>query len=108
MAYSSANLEGNLFNRHHPKETFALSHSCIDETRADIGDNDFTKRGETDVIPPLYYNRVGDSEIPYNYSGILIFPVLLRLADVSLVAELGHLLSLGEEFLGLVGISLLN
>ena len=38
----------------------------------------------------------------------LILPVLLRLADVSLVAELSHLLSLGEEFLGLVGISLLN
>ena len=38
----------------------------------------------------------------------LILPVLLRLADVSLVAELSHLLSLGEEFLGLVRISLLN
>ena len=38
----------------------------------------------------------------------LILPVLLRLADVSLVAELSHLLSLGEEFLGLVGISLLD
>jgi len=38
----------------------------------------------------------------------LILPVLLRLADVSLVAELSHLLSLGKEFLGLVGISLLH
>ena len=38
----------------------------------------------------------------------LILPVLLRLTDVSLVAELGHLLGLGEEFLGLVGISLLH
>ena len=32
----------------------------------------------------------------------------MALADVSLVAQLGHLLGLGEEFLGLVGISLLN
>ena len=38
----------------------------------------------------------------------LILPVLLRLADVGLVAQLGHLLGLGEEFLGLVGISLLH
>ena len=38
----------------------------------------------------------------------LVLPVLLSLADVGLVAELGHLLSLGEEFLGLVGISLLH
>ena len=38
----------------------------------------------------------------------LILPVLLRLADVSLVAELSHLLSLCEELLGLVRISLLN
>ena len=38
----------------------------------------------------------------------LILPVLLRLADVGLVAELGHLLGLGEEFLGLVRISLLD
>ena len=42
------------------------------------------------------------------WSGGLILPVLLRLADVGLVAELSHLLSLGEEFLGLVGISLLD
>ena len=41
------------------------------------------------------------------FSG-LVFPVLSSLTDVSLVAELGHLLSLGEEFLGLVGISLLD
>ena len=49
----------------------------------------------------------------------LILPVLLRLADVGLVTELGHLLGLGErlrvgglwsgmELLGLVGISLLH
>ena len=38
----------------------------------------------------------------------LIFPVLLRLADVSLVAELSHLLCLGKELLSLVRISLLN
>jgi len=38
----------------------------------------------------------------------LILPVLLRLADVGLVAQLGHLLGLGEELLGLVGISLLH
>ncbi len=38
----------------------------------------------------------------------LILPVLLRLADVRLVAELGHLLGLSEELLGLVGISLLD
>ena len=39
---------------------------------------------------------------------LLVLPVLLRLADVSLVAELSHLLGLGEELLGLVRISLLN
>ena len=39
---------------------------------------------------------------------VLFAPVLLRLADVGLVAELGHALSLGKEFLGLVGISLLD
>ena len=38
----------------------------------------------------------------------LVLPVLLRLADVGLVAELGHLLRLGEEFLGLVGVGLLD
>ena len=38
----------------------------------------------------------------------LILPVLLRLADVSLVAELSQLLSLGEELLGLIWISLTN
>ena len=38
----------------------------------------------------------------------LLAAVLLGLADVGLVAELGHLLGLGEEFLGLVGISLLD
>ena len=38
----------------------------------------------------------------------LILPVLLRLADVALVAELSHALCLGEELLGLVRISLLN
>ena len=38
----------------------------------------------------------------------LILPVLLRLADVSLVAQLGHTLSLSEQLLGLVRISLLN
>ena len=44
----------------------------------------------------------------YNRIGGLVLPVLLRLADVALVANLGHLLSLGEKFLGLVGISLLD
>ena len=39
---------------------------------------------------------------------LLLSPIFLRLADVSLVAELGHLLGLGEELLGLVGISLLD
>ena len=38
----------------------------------------------------------------------LVLPVLLSLANVGLVAQLGHLLGLGEEFLGLVGISLLH
>ena len=38
----------------------------------------------------------------------LILPVLLRLADIGLVAQLSHLLGLGEELLGLVGISLLH
>ena len=35
-------------------------------------------------------------------------PVLLSLADVALVTELGHALCLSEELLGLVGISLLD
>ena len=39
---------------------------------------------------------------------VLLAPVLLRLADVGLVAELGHALGLGEELLGLVGISFLE
>ena len=54
-----------------------------------------------------------------NFSWGLLLPIFLRLADVGLVAELGHLLSLGErlrvgglrsgmELLGLVGISLLD
>ena len=38
----------------------------------------------------------------------LLAPIFLRLANVGLVTELGHLLGLGEEFLGLVGISLLH
>ena len=46
--------------------------------------------------------------IVLNFSCGLLLPILLRLADVGLVAELGHLLGLGEEFLGLVGISLLH
>ena len=33
---------------------------------------------------------------------LLVAPVLGLLADVGLVAELGHALGLGEEFLGLV------
>ena len=58
------------------------------------------------------------SDTPLDYDGRnykslqlaigLVFPVLSSLTDVSLVAELGHLLGLGEEFLGLVRISLLN
>ena len=43
-----------------------------------------------------------------DHTFFLVFPVLLRLADVGLVAELGHLLGLGEELLGLVRISLLD
>ena len=39
---------------------------------------------------------------------LLVAPVLLGLSDVSLVAELGHLLCLSEELLGLVRISLLD
>ena len=46
--------------------------------------------------------------IALNFSWGLLLPVLLRLADVGLVANLGHLLSLSEELLCLVGISLLN
>ena len=47
--------------------------------------------------------------IDYRWSrGLLVAPILLRLADVGLVAELSHALSLGEELLGLVGISLLD
>ena len=44
----------------------------------------------------------------YNQSRGLIFPVLLRLANVSLVADLSHLLCFSEELLSLVRISLLN
>ena len=47
-------------------------------------------------------------KISANFRVLLLAPVLGLLADVGLVAELGHLLGLGEEFLGLVGISLLN
>jgi len=36
-----------------------------------------------------------------DHTFLLVAPVLLGLADVGLVAELGHLLGLGEEFLGL-------
>ena len=43
-----------------------------------------------------------------DHTFFLVFPVLLRLADVGLVADLGHLLGFGEELLGLVGISLLD
>ena len=39
---------------------------------------------------------------------LLCAPVLLCLANVGLVAQLGHLLGFGEEFLGLVGIGLLD
>ena len=39
---------------------------------------------------------------------LLVLPILLSLTDVSLVAELSHLLGLGEELLGLVRISLLD
>ena len=42
------------------------------------------------------------------WSGGLILPIFLTLADVSLVAQLGHTLSLSEQLLGLVRISLLN
>ena len=34
-------LAGNLFDGHHPKETFAFSHSSINETGTDIGDDGF-------------------------------------------------------------------
>ena len=46
-------------------------------------------------------------QIPPTCLGLLA-PVLLRLADVGLVADLGHALGLGEEFLGLVGVGLLD
>ena len=36
-----------------------------------------------------------------DHTFFLVLPVLLRLADVGLVAQLSHLLSLGEELLGL-------
>ena len=47
-------------------------------------------------------------KISTNFRVLLVAPVLGLLADVGLVAELGHLLSLGEEFLGLVGVGLLD
>ena len=49
------------------------------------------KRGETIAVPPLIYYRIGDSEIPYNYSGILILPVLLRLQHID---DIEHFTSL--------------
>jgi len=65
-------------------------------------------KGAPDKDAPLIVIRSRGLFIPYNVSEKLILPVLLRLADVSLVAELSHLLGLGEEFLGLVRISLLD
>ena len=37
----SAYLTGNLFDGHYPEETFAFSHSSINETGTDIGDDGF-------------------------------------------------------------------
>ena len=49
---------------------------------------------------PLYYRL--------KFVVLFVAPVFLRLADITLVAELCHALSLGEKFFGLVGISLLD
>ena len=40
--------------------------------------------------------------------GTLFTPLLLSLADVALVTELGHTLCLGKELFGLIGICLLD
>ena len=45
----------------------------------------------------------GRNHVFLQHSGLFLAPVLLCLADIGLVAELGHLLGLGEELLGLVG-----
>ena len=65
-----------------------------------------SKSSISDVGTLLGYKKVVWIELQTTL--FLILPVLLRLADVGLVAELGHLLGLGEEFLGLVGIGLLD
>ena len=64
---------------------------------------------------PLSFTLLFMKEVPASYGYlhsfkhlVLLTPVLLRLADVALIANLGHLLGLGEELLGFVGISLLD
>lgn len=40
LADGGDNLTGHLLDGHHPEETFAFGHCCIDEARADVGDVD--------------------------------------------------------------------
>ena len=40
LADGSNDLACNLLDWHHPKQTFALGHSCIDKAGADLGDVD--------------------------------------------------------------------
>ena len=40
LANSSDDLMGNLLDRHHPKQSFAFGHCCIDKAGADVGDVD--------------------------------------------------------------------
>ena len=47
-------LTGNLFDGHHPKESFALSHCCIHESRTDIGDDDVATSLESLLAQGFY------------------------------------------------------
>ena len=40
LADGGDNLTGDLFDGHHPEESFAFCHCCIDKAGADVGDED--------------------------------------------------------------------
>ena len=40
LADGGDNLTGDLFDGHHPEESFAFRHCCIDKAGADVGDED--------------------------------------------------------------------
>ena len=40
LANSGNDLVGNFIDGHHPEESFAFRHCCIDKAGADVGDED--------------------------------------------------------------------